>query len=73
MLTTKICVNLKLQGIEMITLVQEMTNADINPKIDDVQPPSQFTANAAVQNAVQLEILRILRKIAQDRHIGRRG
>ena len=54
----------------MLALVQEMANVDNNPPIDDVQLPPQFAANAAVQDTVQLKMLRLLREIAQDRHTG---
>ena len=57
----------------MLALVQEMVNAENNPLINDVQPPPQFAANTAVQDTVQLNILRLLREVAIDCHIGRGG
>ena len=68
MLATKLREDLQLQGADILALVQEIANADNNPPIDDAQPPSQSTANAAVQDTVKLEIIRLLSKIAQDQH-----
>ena len=70
---TKLQTDFQLQGTEMTALVQEIVNTDNNPPIDNVQPPPGFAANATVQDIVQLEIIRLLRKIVQERHIGRYG
>ena len=46
-----------------------MANIDDNPPVDESQPPPQSppvpVANTVIQDAVQVEILRLLREIAQ--------
>ena len=54
-------------------MVQELAIADNNPPIVDVPPPPQPTANAVLQDNVQVDILRLLREISTERRGGQGG
>ena len=53
----------------MLAIVQELSNANNNPQTDNAHPPEPVV-NAAVQDSVQLEMLRLLREISRDRQGG---
>ena len=65
-----LCADLQLQGTEMLELVQSMVNIDSNPPVDEAQPPPQPpplpVTNTVMQDNMQVEILRLLRDIAQQ-------
>ena len=73
MLADQLWADLQLQGTEMLAMVQELVIADNNPPTSDAQSPPQPAANAALQESVQLEMLRLLRKILEERRGGPGG
>ena len=81
MLAEQLCADLRLQGIEMLALVQSMANIDNNPPVYEAQhrpqPPPVPVANAVMKDAVQVEIIHLLRDIAHqngnNRQRGRDG
>ena len=56
----------------MIAIVQEMAAANVNPPNDQLQPPPESVANAVTNNAVQTEMLQLLRAITVNNSNGGR-
>ena len=65
MLVERLQTDLQLQGSQMLAIVQEMSRQDNNPPTDDA-PQSEPAVNSAVQDSVQLEMLRLLCEISRD-------
>ena len=58
--------DLQLQGLQMLAIVQEMSTQDNNQPTDNASQPN-LAVNAAIQDSVKLEMLRLLREISRDR------
>ena len=71
MLVKPLRIDLRVQGTKILALVQELVNLNTNPPLEYVQSPLEPAANTVVQYNVQIEILILLRNIAQNR--GDRG
>ena len=66
MLAERLRTDFQLQGSQMLAIVRKMSTQDNNPPTDNAPPPKP-AVNAAVQDSVQLEMLRLLREISRDR------
>ena len=73
MLTNRLRADLHLQGTEMLAIVQELAISDNHSPTNEAQPSPQPVENAVVQDNSQLEMLRLLREISEERRGGPGG
>ena len=64
MLAHQLRTDLQVQGTEMLALVQGLAEANADPPPTEVNPTQAPTANAVIQDAIQMEMLQLLRDIA---------
>ena len=74
MLAQQLRTDLQVQGTEMLALVQGLAEANADPPPTEVHPTQAPTANAVIQDAIQMEMLQLLRDIAtRNNNNGGRG
>ena len=74
MLAQQLRTDLQVQGTDMLALVQGFADANANQPPPEVNPPQAPAANAVIQDAIQMEMLQLLRDIAtQNNNNGGRG
>ena len=74
MLADQLRINLQVQGTEMLVIVQELADANANTPHVAIQSPPAPAANTVIQDTIKVEMLRLLRDIAnQNGNNGGRG